>query len=152
MKEIGKIKEKRGIFLNFVSASCLISAPPTPQPHSQPPFPPGTKPLRLRFKPRASPTIPVSPKKKKKGKIIIPIFDTLEGGKEHYLEKALQPPDLEDAFGEEHAELEDAPPFDAAVGAFGGVAVDAFPHDDVGLFVFDLGEEVGEEFDWFVFF
>lgn len=56
-----------------------------------------------------------------------------------YLEETLQPPDLKDALAEKDADLEDAPPFDAAVGAFGCVAVHSFAEDDVGLFVFDLG-------------
>ena len=60
-----------------------------------------------------------------------------------YLKKPLQPPDLEDALADQHAQLEDGPPFDARVGGFGGVAVGALADDDVGLFVFDLVEEVG---------
>lgn len=61
-----------------------------------------------------------------------------------YLEEALQPPDLEDALAGQDDHLEDAPPLDAAVGALCGVAVRSFAYDDVGLFVFDLGEEFGE--------
>ena len=41
---------------------------------------------------------------------------------------------------EQDAHLEDAPPFDTGVGAFGGVAVGAFADDDVTLLVLDLGE------------
>jgi hypothetical protein len=55
--------------------------------------------------------------------------------------------DLEDALGDHDAHLEDAPPLDAGVGAFGGVAVGAFADDDVALLVLDLGEEFGEELD-----
>lgn len=60
-----------------------------------------------------------------------------------YLKKALQPPDLKDALADQHAELEDGPPFDARIGGFGGVAVGALTDDDVGLFVFDLVKQVG---------
>lgn len=56
------------------------------------------------------------------------------------LEEASQPPDLESALPEQDAHLENAPPFDTGVGAFGGVAVGAFADDDVGLLVLDLGE------------
>jgi hypothetical protein len=63
------------------------------------------------------------------------------------LEEALEPPNLEDALGDHDAHLEDAPPLDAGVGAFGGVAVGAFADDDVALLVLDLGEEFGEELD-----
>ena len=64
------------------------------------------------------------------------------------LEEALEPPDLEDALADDDAHLEDAPPLDAGVGALGGVAVGAFADDDVALFVLDLGEELGEELDY----
>lgn len=63
------------------------------------------------------------------------------------LEEALEPPNLEDALANDDAHLEDAPPFDAGVGALGGVAVGALADDDVALLVLDLGEEFGEEFD-----
>lgn len=64
-----------------------------------------------------------------------------------HLEKALQPPDLEHALAHQHAELEQAPPFHARVGRLGRVAVRALADDDVGLLVFDLGEEFGEKAD-----
>lgn len=63
------------------------------------------------------------------------------------LEEALKPPDLEDAFGNHDAHLENAPPLDTSVGALGGVAVGALTHDDVALLVLDLGEEFGELLD-----
>jgi D-alanine-D-alanine ligase-like ATP-grasp enzyme len=59
-----------------------------------------------------------------------------------YLEEALQPPDLEDALADQDAHLEYAPPLHTTVGGLGCVAVDALAEDDVGLFVFDLGEEL----------
>ena len=65
-----------------------------------------------------------------------------------YLKEALQPPYLKDALPNQHTQLEDGPPFDARVGGFSGVAVGALADDDVGLFVFDLVEEVGQGFDW----
>ena len=61
-----------------------------------------------------------------------------------YLEEPLQPPHLERALREQHAELEHAPPLDPTVCAFGGVSVDAFTDHDVGLLVFHLGEFFGE--------
>lgn len=64
------------------------------------------------------------------------------------LEEAFEPPDLEDAFADQHAHLEDAPPFDPGVGRFGRVAVGALAHHDVALFVFYLGQEFGELFYW----
>ena len=60
-----------------------------------------------------------------------------------HLEKALQPPHLEDALAEQHDEPENAPPLDSRVGALGCVAVRALADDDVGLFVADEAEEVG---------
>ena len=63
------------------------------------------------------------------------------------LEEASQPPDLESALAKQHAHLEDAPPLDTGVGAFGGVAVGSFADDDVALLILDLGEELRELFD-----
>lgn len=63
-----------------------------------------------------------------------------------YFEEPLEPPDLEDAFADDDAHLEDRPPFDARVGRFRRVAVRALADHDVALFVLDLGEEVGELF------
>nr|POF01694.1 hypothetical protein CFP56_79501 [Quercus suber] len=60
------------------------------------------------------------------------------------LEKALQPPHLEHALPDHHAQLEDAPPLHTPVGALGRVAVSALAHHNVGLFVFDLREKVGK--------
>ena len=62
------------------------------------------------------------------------------------LEEPLQPPDLEDAFPNHHAHLEDRPPLHTCIGRFGGIAVRALADHDVALFVFYLGEEVGELF------
>ena len=64
------------------------------------------------------------------------------------LEEALEPPDLEDALGDEHADLDDTPPLDARVGALGRVAVHALAHDDVGLLVLDLGDDGAQGADW----
>jgi len=58
-----------------------------------------------------------------------------------HLEEPLEPPDLEDAFSYQHAQLEYRPPLDARVGALGRVSVGALADHNVGLFVFDLGEE-----------
>ena len=54
------------------------------------------------------------------------------------LEEPLQPPDLEHAFADQHAELENAPPFYSRVGRLGCVAVRALADPDVGLFAIDL--------------
>lgn len=42
--------------------------------------------------------------------------------------------------------------FDMGVGVFGGVVVGVFVDDNVGLFVFDLGEEFGEMMDYDEYF
>ena len=65
-----------------------------------------------------------------------------------HLKEPLEPPHLEHALADQHAELEDAPPLDARVGRLGGVAVRALAHHDVALLVFDLGEEFGHLADW----
>lgn len=54
------------------------------------------------------------------------------------LKESLQPPDLEHALADEDAQLEDAPPLHAGVGAFGGVSVGSFANDDIALLVLDL--------------
>ena len=62
------------------------------------------------------------------------------------LEETLEPPDLKDALAKQDAKLEDAPPLDTSICRLGCVAVGALADNDVGLFVFDLVEEVGEFF------
>lgn len=59
-----------------------------------------------------------------------------------YLKEALEPPDLEDAFCSKDKDLEGAPPFDPTVCALRSISVSAFADDYVGLFIFDLGEEL----------
>ena len=61
-----------------------------------------------------------------------------------YLEKALQPPDLEDALADKDSHLKNTPPLDTLVCRLGGVAVDALAQNDVGLLVLDLSEELGK--------
>lgn len=63
------------------------------------------------------------------------------------LEESLQPPDLENTLADDNAHLENAPPLDARVGAFGGVTVCALADYDIALLVLDLGEELGELLD-----
>jgi hypothetical protein len=58
-----------------------------------------------------------------------------------YLEEALEPPDLEEALANQYHELEDAPPLDARVGAFGSIPVYSFADNDVALLVLDLCDE-----------
>lgn len=65
-----------------------------------------------------------------------------------YLEEALQPPDLKDAFADQDTHLEHTPPLDSGVCAFCGVSVGSFAEDNVGLFVLDLGKEFGELADY----
>lgn len=55
-----------------------------------------------------------------------------------YLKESLKPPNLEETLSDEEDELEQTPPFNTRVCAFGGVAVHSFSEDDVGLFVADL--------------
>lgn len=61
-----------------------------------------------------------------------------------YLEKALQPPDLEDALADKNSHLEYTPPLNTLVCRLGGVAVDALAQHDVRLLVLDLGEKIGQ--------
>ena len=64
------------------------------------------------------------------------------------LEEAAEPPDLEDRLPDDNAEDEDVPPFDSGVCAFGRVAVGSLTHDNVGLFIFDLSEELLKLLDY----
>ena len=59
-------------------------------------------------------------------------------------EEASDPPHLEDALANEQGHLEDAPPLDARVCRFGGVAVGALADNNVRLLVLDLCDELGE--------
>lgn len=63
------------------------------------------------------------------------------------LEETLDPPDLKHALADEEAHLENRPPLHAAVCGLSRVAVRAFTDDNIGLFVFYLGDEFGEGFD-----
>jgi hypothetical protein len=58
-----------------------------------------------------------------------------------YLKESLQPPDLEDAFANQDNHLEYAPPFDSTVCTLCRVSVGSFSHNNVRLFIFDLGKE-----------
>lgn len=59
------------------------------------------------------------------------------------LEEASQPPDLEEGLANNDTNNEHVPPLDSAVCALGGVSVGALTHNDVLLFVLDLGKEIG---------
>jgi hypothetical protein len=59
-----------------------------------------------------------------------------------YLEKSLQPPDLEDTLCHQDNHLEYAPPFDPAVCALCSVSVGSFAKNNVRLLVLDLGQEL----------
>lgn len=61
-----------------------------------------------------------------------------------HLEESLKPPDLKDSLANEDGHLEYAPPLYSSIRALGGVAVYPFTDDNVGLFVFDLGQKLGE--------
>ena len=63
-----------------------------------------------------------------------------------HLKKPLQPPHLKHALPQQHSDLENTPPLDPSIRALSRIAVRTFTDDDVGLFVFDLGEEGGELF------
>lgn len=60
------------------------------------------------------------------------------------LEEPLQPPHLKDPLPDQHPQLENTPPLHPRVRALGRIPVCPFPHDDVGLLVFDLGEEFAQ--------
>jgi hypothetical protein len=64
-----------------------------------------------------------------------------------HLEKAAEPPDLEEGLADDDADDKHVPPLDTGVCALGGVAVSALAHDDVLLLVLDLGEKLGERAD-----
>jgi hypothetical protein len=59
-----------------------------------------------------------------------------------HLKEPLQPPDLEEALANQHGKLEDAPPLDAGVCAFGRVPVCSLADDNVALLVLDLRDEL----------
>lgn len=63
-----------------------------------------------------------------------------------YLKESFQPPDLEDTFSNQDAQLEYTPPFHSCVRAFSRVSMDSLSDNDIGLLVFDLVEELGELF------
>ena len=63
-----------------------------------------------------------------------------------YLKESLQPPDLEYAFPNQNSQLKYAPPFDPAVCTFSCIAVGPLTDNDVGLFIFDLIQELRELF------
>jgi hypothetical protein len=64
------------------------------------------------------------------------------------LKKSPQPPDLKDGLADDNSDDEQVPPLDAAIGAFGGVAVGSLAQDDVGLLVLDRVEEIGQVADF----
>lgn len=64
------------------------------------------------------------------------------------LKEALEPPNLEDALANDHAELENAPPLHPRVRGLSRVAMCSLADDDIALFVLDLGEEFGHLFHY----
>ena len=48
-----------------------------------------------------------------------------------YLEEPLQPPDLENAFSDQHAELENTPPLYPSICTLRSIPVGPFPNDNV---------------------
>ena len=65
-----------------------------------------------------------------------------------YLKEPLKPPDLEHALPNQNSQLEYTPPLDPAICAFRCIAVSALADNDVGLFIFDLIQELGELFNY----
>lgn len=61
-----------------------------------------------------------------------------------HLEKALQPPHLEDTLSNNNKQLEKTPPLDTTVGALGCIPVHALTDNNVSLLVADLGHIVGQ--------
>ena len=57
-------------------------------------------------------------------------------------EEPLQPPDLEDAFADEHPHLSNTPPLYPRICALRCIPVCSFPDDDILLFVSNLIEEI----------
>lgn len=64
-----------------------------------------------------------------------------------YLKESLEPPHLENAFANQEYKLEDTPPLDTRICAFGCVSVDPFSDNDIGLLVADLGQRFGKATD-----
>lgn len=60
------------------------------------------------------------------------------------LEETLQPPHLENALSNDNSQLEDAPPFDTAVCAFGSVPVHSFTNNNVSLLILYLRDSIGK--------
>ena len=59
-----------------------------------------------------------------------------------HLEEPLQPPHLEHTLTNQEQELEDAPPLDSRVRAFGSVPVCSLADDNVALLVLDLRDKL----------
>ena len=55
-----------------------------------------------------------------------------------HLKEPLQPPHLEDTLAHQNAQLEDAPPLHAGIGALRRVSMCPLPDNDIGLFIPDL--------------
>ena len=65
-----------------------------------------------------------------------------------HLEKALQPPNLEDTLSNDHSQLEDTPPLHPTVRALCGVPVHPLTDHDVRLLIPDLREGIGQLADY----
>ena len=63
-----------------------------------------------------------------------------------YLKEPLQPPDLKDTLPYQDSQLKYAPPFDPAICALSCIAVGPLTDNDVGLFIFDLIQQLRELF------
>jgi hypothetical protein len=61
-----------------------------------------------------------------------------------HLEKALQPPHLEDTLSNNNKQLEKTPPLNTAVGALGRIPVHTLANNNVPLLIADLSHILGK--------
>jgi hypothetical protein len=61
-----------------------------------------------------------------------------------HLEKALQPPHLEDTLSNDNKQLEQTPPLNTAIGALGRIPVHALANNNVPLLIADLSHVIGQ--------
>ena len=65
-----------------------------------------------------------------------------------YLEKALQPPYLENTFSNDHGQLEKTPPLDSAIRALSGIPVNTLANHNVSLFIPNLRQTLRKLADY----
>ena len=65
-----------------------------------------------------------------------------------YLKEPFQPPDLKDAFAQQHTQLKDTPPLDPPICALGRISMCPLPDHNVGLLILDLTEQIRKMLDF----